>query len=362
MTDQVPTSPPTSRERIAVRWWLAVLSVVLGVLVLVWAGLVAHDLTWLRGEGAAYWSGLAVNVGTSLLLAAVLIGLERAIVKKVREERQAAVTAAATQAAEIAAENAAQRTAEAIQPRLADLDRRIRDQSSSRIKNATDAAQRVADLGTYDSVHDALAEAAGIDAIAKARTGEDSWSTMAWEVIVPAGETIAAPRVRVTYQSGPTLTEGIMFSLFEHRETAVVWAPARAPEAVVDDLYEALVRAGLAPIARKMSAEALFQNLSVALRDALLRRRAASDEWDSTEPLIEMVSDGVLITDAGIEVRGHGLLVRRTAFGWYDPGDPEIGIYGQSIPDRPDVIDEATWSELVKRGSYHLPEPDGDRW
>jgi hypothetical protein len=340
-----------------VRWWLAALSVVLGVLVLVAAGLIAHDRTWLRDSGAAFWSGLAVNVGTSLLLAAVLIGLERVIVRKVREDRQAAVT----QAAEIAAESAAQRTVEAFRPELDDLDRRIRGRASTRVEDAAETAQRVADLGTYEAVREALAEADRIGAIPPARSGLDSWSTQGTEVIVPAGWGLDAPRMRVTFYRGSRSGEGaVMFSMFGHREaTAVDWVPDWTPEQVFDELQESMVRSGLATLGSSMSAEALFWNLSYVLGDALLSRRAAPGAWHSTTaPVIEMVLEGCVMTDDGIEILDHGLVVKRSDFGFYLPSDPKIGGYDESIPPRPESVNAALWNELIRRGEFHYRRPD----
>lgn len=355
MTDHATTQPRAPRDRLAVRWWLAVLSILLGVLFLVAAKLVAYGETLLRGVEASFWSGLFVNIGTSLLLAAVLIGLERVIVRKVREDRQVAVTQAA--------ESAAQKTAEAFQPQLDNLDRRIRDRSASRIDVAAEAAQRVAELGNFDSVRAALADAADIDAISKPHTELNSWSTLGWEVIVPAGHGLSAPRMCVTfYPSGTSGEDTIMLSAFGHRtSSAVLWGLDKAPEEVFDELYEAMVRAGLARLARAMSAEALFRNLSVALRDAVLSRRAAPEAWRGTKPLVEMVSETVMMTSAGVEIRGLGLVIGRSSWGLYNNIDPGK-LYEQSFPPRPEAVDPALWEELIRRGEFHYPQPDPDAW
>lgn len=330
-------------------------SIVLGGLVLVAAGLIAHNATWLRDHGATFWSGLAVNVGTSLLLASVLIGLERVIVRKVREDRLVAVT----QVAEIAAESAAQKTAQAFQPQLDDLDRRIRERSSSRIEDAAEAAQKVADLGTYESVRDALSAAADIEAISKPHTAINSWSTLGWEIIVPAGDGIISPRMCVTfYPSGPTGEGTVMFSAFGHRaSTAVDWLPEKTPEEVFDDLQESMVRAGLAVVGRAMSAEALFHNLGAALRDAVLSRRAAPGAWRGTEPAIEMVTESCVMTSAGVEMRDLGLVIKRSSFGMYDPAEPE-NLYDQTFPPKPEIVHADLWDELIRRGNFHYPRPD----
>ena len=71
-----------------------------GLAALLWAWAIAYELTQLRSEQASYWSGLLVNVGTTLLLATVLVRFERVLVRRVRVENGEAIVQAADAAAE----------------------------------------------------------------------------------------------------------------------------------------------------------------------------------------------------------------------------------------------------------------------
>lgn len=351
MTD--PTQTPTPEPDPPFRWGLGLAIFAIGLAV-TGAGFLLFGLD----DPAAYLESAIVNLGTTILLAAALVWLERALVRTVRRNTQQVAQQAATQAAAEAAE----RTAEVFRPQLEDLDRRISERSSSRIEHAAETAQRIADLGTYESVRDALAEAARIDAIAKKRTGLDSRSTTAWEIIVPAGDSFVAPRMCVAYDTAsPIGSETVSLSVFGNREAStVIWHPDRSPEDVFDDLQEAMVAGGLAALGRTMSAEALFRNLSFALGDAIVSRRAGEDAWRGAAPTIEMVSESCVMTEAGVEFREPEFVINATSFGWYDPSDEPIEVYGHSYPDKPKSIDQSLWDEVLRRGDYHYPRPDPD--
>lgn len=356
MTDQVPPPSHAPRERTAVRWWLAIGSIVVGGLFLVASGLIAHDQTYLREGGASFWSGLFVNIGTTLLLAAGLIGLERVIVRKVREDRLAAVE----QAAEIAAESAAQRASAAFQVQLDDLDRRIWEQASSAESERAASAVRVGESGSFEAVRNGLRSASEINAIAR----PDSHN-IGGIVTVPAGFEdvgVSGPTIEVLYMpDSPASAERISLRYATLRSSSFLdWELGEAPEAVFLRLQQAMLRDGYGRERRQMSAERFFANLSSTLLEAGLARHGGDGLWLSGNPVHEKVTDQIFITSAGIETPS-GVLVEAWRYGrqiqsidgtYYLDEDLEV--------TAPEGVDQAALDVAIERGRRYF-QPTGPR-
>ena len=343
-------------EHTAVRWWLVITFSGLGTLVLVGAALVSYGHTRFKGEDASFWSGLLVNIGTSLLLAAVLVWFERTIVRNVREQTRSTVRKveqAVTTVAATAATDAAEKTAAALQPRLADLDARLRARSESQASERTATAAKVGEVPSFEALRDALRVASSINAVA-----DSSFSDEGGEVIVPAGEALDAPLVLITYV--PEAEDRITLAHLVDRapQSSVTWQKGQAPEDVFASLQEQMVKDGGGPAARRMSVQGLFGNLASVLTDATSGRQADEDAWLSGSRVREMVADGYIITEAGVEVRDYGIVVRPEHFGYYD----NFGnVLKSSVPDLPpNGIDLEIWATVVERAQgYFVTRPLG---
>ncbi|CAH0281575.1 hypothetical protein SRABI128_03662 [Microbacterium sp. Bi128] len=339
---------------VRVRWWLVVLFVALGVSALLFGGWVAYGGSPWREEQAAFWSGLFVNVGTTLLLAAVLVWFERILLRQVRSENETAISTAATSAAQQAAETAAEATAARLVPRLNQMDEEIRTRSSARAASRTRSAVRLAELPTYEAVDAAFNAATSINAI-RSRAGSTGGEGSG-EVVVPAGVMLSAPRVRVLY-----LAKNSNFPariVFEHTsyEAQAVWTEDKDAADVLDELSEALVRVGGAEVSRSLSAQGLLENLSALLADAVAGRQAEQGAWVSTGPVFEMICKDWYLTDKGLEIRGRGVAIPRSAFGKWIRGT-DRRTQQQLPPGPPQGLSEDAWSLAVARGDAYYPGP-----
>lgn len=331
-----------------VRWWLVIVFSLLGLVVLVAAALVAYGHTSFRGDDASFWSGLLVNIGTSLLLAAVLVWFERAIVRKVQEQTRSTaqrVEQAFTTAATTAATDAAEKTAAALQPQLADLDKRLRARSDSQASQRTATAAKVSEVPSFEALRDALRVASDINAL-----GEPTFFVTAddgGEVIVPAGEALDSPLVVVTYLTEFQDRITLAHLVDRTQRSSVTWQEGQTPEDVFAALKDEMVKDGHGAAARKMSVERLFGNLGSLLTDATSARQADDGAWLSGARVREMVADGYVITDAGIEVRGHGIAAEPSEFGRYEHGK----VVGSNVPALgPNPTDLDVWDGAVARG------------
>lgn len=352
-----PDSPSTPAEAAPpFRWGLGAAIFLAGI------GVTLLGFLWFgRDDPAAYWEAAIVNLGTTILLAAALVWLERALVKSVRASAQRVAEDAADKAATKAADAATNKTVEELLPRLDALDERLRERRTAVADEVAARASKVSELGSFDAVHDALSAADQIGALAPPRTGEDSWSTTGVEIIVPAGSELGAPRIVTTFvPQGAARTPTVQLSFAEngrrHLRATATWTPDQSPEEAFVALQEAMITAGNGAAAREMSVETFFGNLGSIVRDAMLARRAADGAWMSGSPVIELVADGLAITRNGVEVRGQagGPQVGRDLFGQFDPRVPSriVGYRAPSVP--PEGIEKDVWDSAIGRATGHF--------
>lgn len=134
-----------------------------------------------------FWSGVLINVGTSILLAGVIFWLERRFVRQTGEVALSVATTAAT-AAVVQTAAARDRADEQLFARLSDLEERLDRQRSAQTTADDQTLQKLNEDASYASVSEALKNALQIGAI----TEEG--------LVVPAGEEPASPRVKITYR------------------------------------------------------------------------------------------------------------------------------------------------------------------
>jgi hypothetical protein len=353
-----------------VRWWLAVLFVGLGALLLAAAGSVSYGLTWMRDEEAAFWSGLLVNVGTTLLLGAALVWFERVIVTRVREQNRQAIGEAADVAATEAAERASERfrsLTSDLTARVEDIDRRL---SATREIVRQEQEEALTGIGgeiSRSAMIVALRAATAIRAID--RPGQSEGSSL----IVPAGEDFDAPLIRVVYAAPDDLPaqEASDGEVGDEREevwlssispgidilglnpgwSGTRWEPERGPEAVFQQLARQMVRDGSAASSRRIHVGSFLNHLQAALRLAIEAREGDEGARLSGEPVREFITTDCFVTAKGVEFLGATFRVDSWRF--EHESEDESGLF-ETLPRRPENIDSALWAHAMDRGRRHF--------
>lgn len=334
------SSPELPSEQ-KVNWVILLIFIVLGLVALFGGWLVAYEVTPLRNEHAAYWSGLLANVGTTLLLAAALVWFERVLLRRVRTENVRAVKEAADQAADAAAER--------IAPRIEELERAVQADTSARASERTRSAELVATTPDFESIEGALGQAAAINAV-RGRTFSSSSETLA-SIVVPGGGTPESPRITVVRV--PRAESRPARLVLMHSGDDVVWDEEAGAREVFAALKDAMIAAGHGAEAGELSATSFFANCSSLLRDAIAARQHDQDAWLSGSPAVELINTDWVVTEAGIEVRGHGIVAERELFGHYAMGTNRR--VGDKVPsDPPHGLERSLWEVACRRASASL--------
>ncbi len=116
------------------------------------------------------------------------------------------------------------------------------------------------------------------------------------------------------------------------------------------ELRRKMVQAGRGELASRLSVKSFFENLRSGLDDAILGREHADGAWLSGEPVYEVISDGWVITDSGLEVRGYGVVIERDAFGGFDRTTKREDAAGEA----PEGLDSELWEVAKEAGASHL--------
>ena len=213
MTNAEQRIPAPAKPR--VRWGIAAGSIV--------GGLVALAGAWVFGtqsnpfglgldeNSTAFWSGLLLNVGTTIALAFLLIAFERIIITEVRREGAAAIRLAKTTAEEVAGDVVDAKLAP-IELRLNDFDATLKERAAQRQNDRLQAASNVKTDTSFEAFAAALKAAAEINAITEVPGGIGTQGDS--QIIVPAGRGFDAPRVEITHiQHASNGSPHIAFSL-----------------------------------------------------------------------------------------------------------------------------------------------------
>jgi len=344
--------------------WLSV-AVGVGILALAWhfgvtenpLGLVLNLVgVAVNSAHATFISGLLVNIGTTVLLAVVLIIFERTILRRVQS-----ATSASEQRAELVAERKVEAiVAERVEPlemRLTDLDSRFRNHADTRAGERREAASTILDDLDFEPFAARLSTIAMTGAITK--PADDAPEDAAL-FIVPAGDELSAPRVKISYTGNDgRRSSDIMIAVMHaaQGDIAVNWNKNVSLDDALSRLNDELVRRGAVHLRNSFSPDALFRNIRSFLEAATAGRNAEVDAWLSTSPAHEFIADGWIITERGIEVRGRGVLVPRQYFGHYVRGTNRA--QGERVSlTAPEDVDPAIYSEaLVRAKAFMLGNP-----
>lgn len=122
------------------------------------------------------------------------------------------------------------------------------------------------------------------------------------------------------------------------------------------ELYEKMTAAGHGAAAGQVSVTSFFENCSLLLQVAIAARQNDSDKWLSGSPAIELIAADWVVTEAGVEVNGSGIVAAKADFGHYLPGFRTIA--GDKVPlSPPEGLDENLWTVARTRASAVLLGP-----
>lgn len=366
--DPPTTEPPTLEPQHRIRWWLAGLLTVAGVVVIALGHAFAHGFLVVDTKDESYASGVAVNIGTTLLLAAALVLFERALVftaqravQKATAPIRAEAAAARAESRFVRAENAqlTERTA-VLESRLLDLDGQLRaraDAANQEQARSFASLDETVDRRTVINIMDA---ASRINALGlHFQTGRSG------RVTVPAGTGLDAPRITVEYAifdeddwnraDVPTLALSVVG--MEHEP--IVWGEEDDPLQIFTEVREMLIRGGEAKRTGPLSAEAFFRNLRSTVEQGTLSRSAQPGGWLVATPVLEMIAEDWMITVGGVEVRDRGVVIRPELYPHNVPGQERTSY---RVGAAPAELDGSIWDYAAERGSGYFTGPLDEPW
>lgn len=301
-------------------------------------------------------SSALINIGTAVLLAALLFFIERGLSKRVRgvAERSAeAVVEARTQ--DLRNENSA--LSVRIDALQAQLEQQVGAADAERFADASRLATEV----SFDNVAAALEQANDLDALSGGG------------VTVPAGADVTGPRVNIWWGlqmqddqwSGHARGEARMRLQYVVERTnpgsigtpvvEVDWDPLETPAQTLTALRDEMRRHGYGSEAKDIGTP-LFQNLQAAITEAIAARTARDGSW-AEGSMYEWVWDGWAVTELGLSTRDYGLF-ESAAFP-ESPHDVRMRGYRQGPKEfeatAPPGIDKAVWDVAVRRAKEYHP-------
>jgi hypothetical protein len=356
-SDEGPYSALAVRQRIR---WGPVSSCTL-------AGLACTCLPFLleaRSQWRSVETAILTNLGTALLLGALLFFLERTFVQSVRRVATTAARRAATDAtADL------RRTTEGLVARVDELQALTRARVESAAREQDEAVARLRESVSFANVTEAFAYTNQLKALS---TGT---------LVVPASADVRGPRLKFMWGihlpgSHKPPGQRLEIDLVVERNpdpaspgTPIVgreWPATMSPEDVTAEFDKAMRRSGFAPEANALDWGVAFERLGHGLATAIAARRGDRDAWISA-PLVEVITEDWAITEAGVEVRGHGRVLASQDFpqreATWRTAPPSFD------PPRPEWADATIWEVAVRRAcSYHPRGPGlaasmfGARW
>lgn len=323
-----------------VRWWLVALFVGAGLLCIFIAYLLTSP-SFNTNTSAAFWSSVLVNVGSTLLLAALLVWFERRLVARV-EQSNARVAETAGRVAEASAREAVAAVEKRLDA-LEELDRAFSSESGQIQREQEEQLARVASDVTFDSIEGAMIQTQSLGGIRSSQGWETSCS-----ITIAAGDGPTPPRVLVTYRPETINDERRIEFETRGREglASVTWRSRDSILEVLKEFRSSLVRVGLPSEAHSFSPAVLFSNLQGALRIATERREGRSVDWKDGAAIVEWVAPDILLSEAGLEVRKLGVVMPAADFPLLAP-DGEV--YYKEDPDRPASVTESEWAVALNR-------------
>lgn len=337
------------------RWGLVVFVTLLGATVIGIPFCLTEKVDPGFGTARSLTSTALINIGTTLLLAALLVWLGRSFVT--RAER------AARQVVEEKTEQFRQET-EDIRQRLDALQDRVDERTASAEAAGAAVADDIVSDVSFETVTKALELANDVDAL---------WHSA---ITVPTNDSVDAPAARLSWtakQHGgrfddldnvvPTLEV-----VYEHhpepstRRFDIEWLLGVPADEMLHELKESMVRADYGVAAQALDALYMFERFGHGISDAIAGKRAQPDAWlKGCGALDEVVGADLAITSLGVVARGHGLAFKASEFPQRPP--PAMSAeqraarkpYKLPRPPVPEGIDPDHWAVVIARAAEHHP-------
>jgi hypothetical protein len=338
-------SEPPKQEK--VRWGLVVLALAVPGIAMVGA---AFILEW-----AWEWTGVSVgtlvNLGTALLLAAFLTGLQRHLTTTVKKEVQAA-------------EDRFETRARGIEGRLDELGEatRARIQAEDAAMDAAVAA--LAETATYETVTEAMLQASDLRALVAGTAHVQACPTP--DVLDLTFEWVRRTRdlgrvganrfLRIGADVWAHINRGGPLPVIE-----TVWESGEPAEEVGRRLTRLLQEAGGVPD-EGFDWPLALRNLQRTIDVAVRARRKDSGAWRLVGALFELVGDDWALTEAGVESPPHTYVLSQSEFP--DRNRPMHTYFDERglpktqppwPPEAPAWAEAAEWASVIRRGERWFP-------
>lgn len=337
------------------RWGLVAVVTLLGATVVALPFYLTEQVDPGFGTPQSLTSTALINVGTTLLLAALLVWLGRRFVTRAE--------GAARRAVEEKTEEFRHETAE-IRQQLEALQDRVAERTASAEAAGAAIVDDIASDVSFETITKALELANDIDAL---------WHSA---ITVPTSDSVDAPAVRLSWtatQHGGRFDDmdNLLATLdvgYEHhpgsskRRFDLEWLPGVPADEIVHELKELMVRADYGEAARMLDAKYMFECLGRGVADAIAGKRGLPDAWlKGCGALDELVGPDLAITSRGVAARGHGLAFKAGDFPQRPP--PAMSAeqrasrepYKLPTPPAPAGIDPAHWGVAIARAAEHHP-------
>lgn len=341
--------------RTKARWGLVVVVTLLGAAVIVVPFYLTKQVDPGFGTPQSLASTALINIGTTLLLAALLVFLGRRFVSRAE--------VAARRVVEEKTEEFRQDTAE-IRQRLDALQDRVAERTASAEAAAAAIVDGIVSDVSFESVTKALELANDVDAL---------WHSA---ITVPTNDSVDAPAVRLSWtatQHGGRFDDSdnlvpTLAVVYEHRPGSsgrpvdLEWRPGVPADELVHSLKELMVRVDYGQAAQALDVKYVFERFGRGVSDAIAGKRALPDAWlKGCGALDELVGPELAITSLGVAARGHGLAFKASDFPQRPP--PAMSAeqrasqepYRVPTPPAPEGIDPAHWVVAISRAAKHHP-------
>lgn len=337
------------------RWRLVTFVTVLGAVVV---GIPFALSEWTDpafGTKQSLASTALINIGTTLLLAAVLVWLGRRFVSQAEGTARQVVE---EQTKEFRTETAELRQRlEALQGRVAE---RTADVEAAGASILTDI---VGDI-SFETVTKSLELANDIEAL---------WHGA---IAVPITDSVDAPAVRLSWayaQKGGRFdsTDNLVPTLamdYENRPEKsnkhfdFQWRQGFPADELIYELKEWMVKLGFGEAAQVLDAEYLFKRFGDGVTDAIAAKRGLPGAWLKDCGLLdELVGPNLAITSFGVAARDHGLVIESSDFpARRSPAmsaEQRSNLTPYKLPERsaPEGVDAGHWNVALKRAAEYHP-------
>lgn len=344
-----------AQDQQKVRWGRIMLITLVGALfVAAPFYLAGRDSTY--GTVHTVMSGTLTNVGTSIVLVAIVFFLERGFVKRV-------TSAAAQSTARVVEERTAElRTAnEELATQLADLRTEFHRVAESESHEQMAPLRTVATDVSFDSIALALETANDFGALSggvvtvplKVPVDQPELVTFDWryhELRGPDGlrNEEYVPAIAVSYHATRNPGRGLGTPVVE-----VLWMPNETPSQILLKLRKEMIRLGFGPEAKGVDPDVL-EHVGRALNDAVAGRTDRDGAWVRGQ-LSVWLADGWAVTDEGLISRDYGIIPSADF-----PKTHGVRRQAPFEPPAPDGVSEAFWRFAVHYAhSVHAHESSG---